>query len=99
MRNILFTDDAVLVQSDIDLESLQNLANCEMTKITDWLTANKLLLNFSETKYMLITNKHVSTESFKINANGNNIERTLIYKYCVIHVYGLHTCVSSKQMC
>jgi len=30
---------------------------------------------------MLITNKHVSTESFAINTNGYRIERTLIYKY------------------
>jgi len=33
------------------------------------------------TKYLLITNKPLSTESFAINANGNRIERTLIYKY------------------
>jgi len=30
---------------------------------------------------MLIANKHVSRESFATNANGNRIERTLIYKY------------------
>ena len=30
---------------------------------------------------MLITNKHVSTESFVIHANSNGIERTLTYKY------------------
>jgi len=50
-----------------------------MTNVMDWLTANKLSLNISKTKYMLITNKHVSTESFAIKANGNRIERTLIY--------------------
>jgi len=30
---------------------------------------------------MLITNKHVSTESFVINVNRNRIERTVTYKY------------------
>jgi len=30
---------------------------------------------------MLITNKHVSAESFVINVNSNRIERTLTYKY------------------
>jgi len=30
---------------------------------------------------MLITNKHVSTESFVINVNSNRIERTVTYKY------------------
>jgi len=39
----------------------------------DWLTAHKLSLNISKTKYVLITNKHASTESFAINVNGNRI--------------------------
>jgi len=52
-----------------------------MTKVMDWLTANKLALNISKTKYMLITNKHVSTESFVVNVNRNRIERTLTYRY------------------
>jgi len=30
---------------------------------------------------MLITNKHVNTESFVINVNSNRIERTLTSKY------------------
>ena len=30
---------------------------------------------------MLITNKHVSTESFVISVNRNRIERTVTYKY------------------
>jgi len=47
----------------------------------DWLTANKLSLDLSKTKYMLITNKHVSIESFVINVNSNRIERALTYKY------------------
>ena len=52
-----------------------------MTKVMDWLTTNKLSLNISKPKYMLIINKHVSTESFVININRNRIERTVTYKY------------------
>jgi len=52
-----------------------------MTKVMDWLTANKLSLNISKTKHTLITNKHVSTESLVINVKSNPIERTLTYKY------------------
>jgi len=57
-----------------------------MTKVMDWLTANKLSLNISITKYMLITNKHVITESFVIDVNSNRIGRTLTYKYLGIIV-------------
>ena len=81
MKSILFANDTVLVQSDNNLGKLQNSVDHEMTKVMDWLTANKLSLNISKTKYMLITNKHVSTESFLINVNSNRIERTLTYKY------------------
>ena len=81
MKSILFADDTVLVQSDNNRGKLQNSVNHEMTKVMDWLTANKLLLYISKTKYMLITNKHVNTESFVINVNNNRIERTLTYRY------------------
>jgi len=81
MKSVLFTDDTVLVQSDNSRGKLQNSVNHKKTKVMDWLTANKLSLNISKTKYMLITNKHVSTESFVINVNSNRIERTLTYKY------------------
>ena len=44
---------------------------------------------------MLITNKHVSTESFVINVNRNRIERTLTYKYLGVIVDQKLTCVTS----
>jgi len=58
-----------------------------MTKVMDWLNANKLSLNISKTKYILITNKHVLTEFFIINANSNPIEKTLIYKCLGVSVH------------
>jgi len=53
MKTILFTDHTVLVQSDNNLEKLQNSVAREMAKVSDWLTAkvsdwltaNKLSLN------------------------------------------------------
>ena len=83
MKSILFADDTVLVQSDNNLGKLQSSVNHEMTKVMDWLIANKLSLNISKTKYMLITNKHVSTESFVISVNRNRIERTVTYSTLV----------------
>ena len=77
MKSIIFADDTVLLQSDNNLGNLQNSVNHEISKVMDWLTANKLSLNIANTKYMLITNKHVSTESFEINVNRNRIQRTV----------------------
>ena len=85
MKTTLFADDTVLVQSDNNLGMLLNSVNREMTKVMDWLTANKLPPNISKTKYMLITNKCVSMESFVTNVNTNRIERTLTYKHACSH--------------
>jgi len=62
MKTKLFADDTVLVQSDNNPGKLQNSG---MTKVMDWpIAANELSLNISKTKYMLITKRHVRTESF-----------------------------------
>jgi len=75
MKTTLFIEDTVSVQSDNNQGKLQNSVNREMTKVMDWLTTNKLSLNMSKTKYILIfPNKHVGTESFTINANSNRME-------------------------
>jgi len=58
-----------------------------MANVLDWLKSNKLLLNISKTNYILITNKHVRTEFFIINANSNPIEKTLIYKCLGVTVH------------
>ena len=53
----LFADDTCLIFSAKSLNSLQTAINCEIQKIEKWLTMNKLSLNYSKTKYMLIHKK------------------------------------------
>ena len=49
---------------------------------------------------MLITNKHVSTESFVINVNINRIERPVTYKYLGVIVDAKLTWKEHcKQLC
>ena len=52
-----------------------DLLNYELSKICDWLGANKLALNVSKTKFMVFhtVNKHVIY--LILNINGNNTER------------------------
>jgi len=74
MKTTLFADDTVSLKRHNSVEKLQKSINCEMTKVTDWLTANKLSLSISKTKYLLITNKHDSTDLFEMNLNFNGKE-------------------------
>jgi len=78
MKTIVFADDAVLVQSGNNLVKWQNRVNREVAEVTDWLIANTPSLNISKTKHILITKKHVNTDSFKINVNDNRTERISI---------------------
>jgi len=45
MQPILLDDDMVSEENVNNLEKLQNSVTCEMAKVIDWLTANKLSLN------------------------------------------------------
>jgi len=40
MKTTLFADDTVSLKRHNSVEKLQKSINCEMTKVTDWLTAN-----------------------------------------------------------
>ena len=58
-----------------------DLLNYELSKICDWLGANKLALNVSKTKFMVFHtfNKHVIYP--KLNINGNNIEQVTNFNF------------------
>ena len=53
----LYADETVLICSDKNINSLNLKTNEELEKINLWCLSNKLLLNLSKTKYILISNK------------------------------------------
>ena len=71
---LMYADDTTLY-CNVKPKVSDDLLNCELSKICDWLGANKLALNVSKTKYMVFhtANKHVAYP--KLNINGNKIER------------------------
>ena len=81
MQISLSADYTVLVESDYNLEKLWNGKRIGLAKIKQTLT------KYFQNNYILITNKHVRTEFFIINANSNPIEKTLIYKCLGVTVH------------
>jgi len=70
--------------TDDDNRSYRNV--CNMSFVSFSLAVIFIIRLFSTSTFhvpncMLITKKHVSTESFVINVNSNHIERTLTGKY------------------
>ena len=79
----LFADDTVLTMANSCMRTLQHDVNKELTKIDEWMRLNKLSLNYSKTKYMLITNKTNSEDLINCNITigKHKIEQVTQIKY------------------
>ena len=52
---LLFADDTTLQLSSSDISDLYYTANIELLNVAEWFKANKLTLNISKTKYILLS--------------------------------------------
>ena len=78
----LFADDTFLSLESKNLKDLEKKVNEEMKNISEWLTINKLTLNVSKTKYMLISNrKKLSADEFYVKFDNVCFEKCSSYKY------------------
>ena len=58
-----------------------------MRKVNRWLSANKLTLNISKTKYMVIQRPGVrEIRNYSLRCNGKKLERCSFYKYLGVHL-------------
>ena len=69
-----FADDTTLTHSGPNLKDLTNEVEKELSKVLDWLLANKLIINLSKTHSMLFTNKR-GDRKITIRANNHNLEQ------------------------
>jgi len=83
----LFADDTCLFLSANTVDDLQNIVNQELKSIEYWMASNKLTINYSKTKFMLIrSEKQQNIGNFTINIDGNPIERADCFKYLGIDI-------------
>jgi len=71
----MYADDTHLTFASNDVAHPEENMNDDLTKITEWLTANKLTLNKSKTEFMLIgsrqrLNAFNRLPSFTIDSNS-----------------------------
>ena len=85
LENILYADDAALMLADKNVKRLKRAVNCELAQLDEWLISNKLTLNLSKTKYMLISNINVLTvkdrKKFKLTIRKHTIHEVDQFKY------------------
>ena len=77
----LFADDTFLCAENSNFDLLEREVNFELEKVYEWLSANKLTLNISKSKCMLVTNKKDITRNPSISINGTLLGSCEKYKY------------------
>ena len=70
---ILFADDTTVLIDGTNINTMIATLNCELAKLTEWLNANKLLINVSKSHYMLF---HRSRR--KINKGNILLDTTIL---------------------
>ena len=82
----LFADDSNLFIINKNLKELYLMANTELTKLSRWIIANKLYINYEKTNYMLFEPSSKTTDldtnyNKIISLHGHQIERVDVVKY------------------
>ena len=73
---ILFADDTNIFYSSKCLKTLSNIIQTEIDKVAEWLNVNKLSLNTTKTKVILLRSPNKKpSQIIKINICGKNIEQ------------------------
>ena len=82
----IYADDTSLSTSAVvsDLTVIQQRLQDDINKIADWTSDNKMLLNGSKTKSLLVTGKRLEKKApdinFKLSCNDSEIEQITSHK-------------------
>lgn len=81
----LYADDAAMLLADTKLKLLKRSVNRELSHLHEWLIVNKLTLNLSKTKYMLVANINKITykdrKKFKLTIGKYTLHEVEKIKY------------------
>lgn len=75
-----FADDTSISFAHKDTNIAVDVVNRDLKNISDWLKFNKLKLNTTKTKYMIISNRSIICDK-EIKIDDEVIERVKIFKY------------------
>ena len=86
--SISFADDTNVFISGINSKEIFNKANLELTNIHKWMTANKLTINKTKTKYILFNpgNNRNYDQSLSIKIGGQLIKRVSYIQFLGVKI-------------
>ena len=84
----MFADDTSVFIKEKNIHKLFKKGNNELSRIDQWLIANKLSINTSKTKCMLFRSKHSNTQHINLNLfiRNNKIERVSSLKFLGVYI-------------
>ena len=80
LKFILYADDTTLLLSDKNIDNLYEMANRELDKVCKWTCANKLLINKTKTKLMIISLRRHPTNNL-LKLSNEIIEKVEDFKF------------------
>ena len=87
-EQIMFADDTSAFIKEKNIHKLFKKGNNEISRIDQWLIANKLSINTSKTKCMLFRSKHSNTQHTNLNLfiRNNKIEQVSSLKFLGVYI-------------
>lgn len=82
---IHFADDTTVFQSGSDMLGLIDDVNREFLKVDEWLSTNKLSLNFSKTEFMIISHCRIP-EGLTMSVRDNLLSRVDVAKFLGVFI-------------
>ena len=77
----LFADDTNLFLYSTHVDELFEIANMNMSQLSDWFTVNRLNLNLDKTRYSTFHINCVELNKFKLYMDGKQIQHVESCKY------------------
>ena len=81
----LFADDACLTLRHKNPDTLESLINQELNTVNNWMSINKLSVNYTKTNYVIFT-KNKSQKQYNIYMNDKLLESVDEIRYLGVHI-------------
>ena len=70
----------------ININELQVIAQKELNLVNKWIKSNKLTINLSKSKYILVSNKNTNTSDFILTIDDNILQKKRNIKYLGVYL-------------
>ena len=82
-RVMMYADDTMILYSATSGTEIQSRLNEDLHNVSHWLKENRLVLNTSKTKYMIIgtSQRLANVEPVELQVDNTRLERVTFFKY------------------